>query len=260
MLRALQAGEISIEAAKKQLTQSQASRPQPPSASLAADGHLGDRYGLVLSTVHHLDELSLREWVVPEPGTDEMTIRVHASAVNFPDTMCVHGLYPTIPDYPFVPGFEVAASVARVGRRDASFREGDAVIALTGPRLGGHAAWVNVPLANVVHKPARLSFEDACSLPVAFSTVYYAFEKAGLAPGEHVLIQTATGGCGLVALQLAHLKGCICYGTSSREEKLAILTRLGVAHAINYKITEFDREIGRLTHNRGVNVPEYVVG
>ena len=128
------------------------------------------------------------------------------------------------------------------------------MIALTGPRLGGHAAWVNVPLANVVHKPARLSFEDACSLPVAFSTVYYAFEKGGLAPGEHVLIQTATGGCGLVALQLAHLKGCTCYGTSSREEKLAILTRLGVAHAINYKTTEFDREIRRLTHNRGVDV------
>ena len=253
VLRALKAGEISIEDAKKQLTQPQASRPTPAPASPAVDGNLGDRYGLVLSTVHHLDELSLREWMVPDPSADEMTIRVHASAVNFPDTMCVHGLYPTMPDYPFVPGFEVAGIVARVGRH-ASFREGDAVIALTGPCLGGHAAWVNVPLASVVHKPANISFEDACSLPVAFSTVYYAFEKGALVPGEHVLIQTATGGCGLVALQLAHLKGCICYGTSSREEKLAILKRLGVAHAINYKTTEFDQEIRRLTCNRGVDV------
>jgi threonine dehydrogenase-like Zn-dependent dehydrogenase len=113
---------------------------------------------------------------------------------------------------------------------------------------------VNVPLANVVHKPANVTFAEACSLPVAFSTVYYAFTRAGLAPGEHVLIQTATGGCGLVALQLAHLQGCVCYGTSSRTEKLSILNRLGVAQALNYKTTEFDREIRRLTYNRGVDV------
>jgi polyketide synthase PksN len=135
--------------------------------------------------------------MVPEPGADEMTIRVQASAMNSPDTMCVHGLYPTMPDYPFVPGFEVSGIIARIGRRYASFREGDAVIALRGPHLGGHAVWVNVPLTNVVHKPANISFADACSLWVAFSTVYYAFEKGALAPGEHVLIQTATGGCGL---------------------------------------------------------------
>jgi NADPH:quinone reductase-like Zn-dependent oxidoreductase len=261
VLRALKAGEISVDEAKKQLVRAHAhmtlqqatsSAPSPVSPTIGRD--LGEYYGLVLSTVHHLDELSLQEWVVPEPGADEMTIRVHASAINFPDTMCVHGLYPTMPDYPFVPGFEVAGVVARVGRREAGFREGDEVIALTGPRLGGHAAQVNVPLANVVHKPAHIAFEDACSLPVVFSTVYYAFAKAGLTAGEHVLIQTATGGCGLIALQLAHLQGCICYGTSSREDKLAILKRLGVAHAVNYKTTEFDREIRRLTNNRGVDV------
>ena len=172
VLRALKAGEISVEEAKQQLTRPQTSRPTSSPASLPADGDIVDHDGLVLSTVHRIDELALREWIVPEPGADELTIRVYASAVNFPDTMCVNGLYPTMPDDLFVPGFEVAGMVARVGRRASEFREDDAVIALTGPRLGGHAAWVNVPLANVVHKPAHLSFEDACSLPVAFSTVY----------------------------------------------------------------------------------------
>ena len=253
ILRALKAGELSLEEAKRQLMQ-QESSPMPPHPSPAADVDLGDHYGLVLSAVHHLDELALREWVVPEPSADEMTIQVQASAINFADTLCIRGLYPTMPDYPFVPGFEVAGIVAQVGRRDGGFREGDEVMALTGPRLGGHASRVNVPLANAVHKPANIAFEDACSLPVVFSTVYYAFSQGQLAPGEHVLIQTATGGCGLIALQLAHLQGCICYGTSSREEKLAILQRLGVAHAMNYKTTEFDREIRRLTHGRGVDV------
>ena len=67
VLRALKAGEIGVEDAKKQLTQPQESRPTPAPAPPAA-GHPGERYGLVLSTVHHLDELTLREWVVPEPG------------------------------------------------------------------------------------------------------------------------------------------------------------------------------------------------
>ena len=173
---------------------------------------LGDHYGLVLSTVHSLNEISLQQWIVPEPNHDEVTVQVKASAINFPDTMCVKGLYPTMPDYPFVPGFEVSGTVSRVGSQVSGINVGDEVIALTGNQMGGHASYVNVPMMNIVHKPENISFEEACSLPVVFGTVYYAFEIGKLAPQEHVLIQTATGGCGLIAIQLAHLKGCVCYG------------------------------------------------
>ena len=72
VLRALKAGEISVDEAKKQLTQ--APDPALSPASPATSRDLGEHYGLVLSTVHHLDELSWREWVVPEPGADEVTI------------------------------------------------------------------------------------------------------------------------------------------------------------------------------------------
>ena len=58
----------------------------------------GDDYGLVISTVHSINELSLRQWIVPEPQSNEVTIQVKASAINFPDVMCVKGLYPTMPD------------------------------------------------------------------------------------------------------------------------------------------------------------------
>src|SRR6201988_929982 len=63
VLRALKAGEISVEEGKQQLIQPQEGRPTSASTSPAADSHLGDHYGLVLSTVHHLDELTLREWL-----------------------------------------------------------------------------------------------------------------------------------------------------------------------------------------------------
>ena len=214
----------------------------------------GDNYGLVLSTVHSLNEIRLQEWVVTDPDPDEVTIRVRASAINFPDTMCIKGLYPTMPDYPFVPGFEVSGVVSKVGSQISEFHVGDEVIALTGKQMGGHAGYVNVCETRVIPKPENISFEEGCSLPVVFGTVYYAFELGKLATKEHVLIQTATGGCGLLAIQLARLKECVCYGTSSRPEKLDILKALEIPYVFNYKTSEFDQEIQRITHNRGVDV------
>ena len=208
----------------------------------------------MISKVHSLHELQLREWIVGDPRPDEVTIQVRASAINFPDTLCVKGLYPTMPDYPFVPGFEVSGVISKVGDEVTGMDVGDEVIALTGKQMGGHAGYVNVPMTHIIKKPITISFEDACSLPVVFGTVYYAFELGKLAPNEHVLIQTATGGCGLLAIQLAQLKECVCYGTSSRQEKLEILRTLGIPYVFNYKTSEFDQEIRRITHNRGVDI------
>ena len=214
----------------------------------------GDNYGLVISTVHSLNKLSFQQWVVPDPAPDEVTIQVKASAINFPDTMCIKGLYPTMPGYPFVPGFELSGIVSAIGSQISEFRVGDEVIALSGIQLGGHARYVNVPMTHAIIKPETISFEEACSLPVAYATVFYAFELGKLAPKEHVLIQTATGGCGLLAIQLAHLKECVCYGTSSRQAKLDILKALGIPYVFNYKTCEFDQEIRRITNKRGVDV------
>ncbi len=224
-----------------------------PEAPAAARLRTGASYGLVLSTVHSLDELSISSWEIPGPANDEVTIQVRASGINFPDTLCVHGLYPTMPEYPFVPGFELAGIVTHTGRDVTSVRVGDEVIATAGMQMGAHASEVNVPALNVIHKPSNLTFEEAAGLPVVFGTVGYAFELAHLAPGEHVLIQTATGGCGLAAMQLAALKGCVCYGTSSRPEKRQLLREIGVEHAIDYK-TDFHLEIRRITGGRGVDV------
>ncbi|MED1663365.1 SDR family NAD(P)-dependent oxidoreductase [Brevibacillus laterosporus] len=254
ILRALQAGKINSEDAKKMITRVTEASDSRHHSQLHKEVVVTKSRGLVLSTVHSLDELSLQPWVVPDPEKGEVTIHVKASAINFPDTMCVKGLYPTMPEYPFVPGFEVAGIVTKIANGVTDFQVGDEIIALTGKQLGGHATYVNVSVANAVRKPRNITFEEACSLPVVFSTVYHAFETGGLGSKEHVLIQTATGGCGLVAIQLANLKGCVCYGTSSKSEKLDILKRIGVSHAINYRTTEFDQEIKKMTNGSGIDV------
>ncbi|MCP4459324.1 MAG: zinc-binding dehydrogenase, partial [Cytophagales bacterium] len=214
----------------------------------------GDQYGFVLSkATSSLDALEFCPWMPPEPKPYEITIEVKASAINFPDTMCVRGLYPTMPEYPFVPGFEVSGIVSKVGNQVTQFQMGDPVIAMTGEVMGGHASFVNVPESNTVYKPANISFEDACCFPVVFGTVHYAFELGKLSFGESVLIQTATGGCGLMALQLAALRGAISYGTTSKEKKAEALRRLEVPYILDYR-SEFDQEIDEITKGRGVDV------
>lgn len=213
----------------------------------------GNATGLVVSTVQTLQDITVSPWQVNAPGAGEITLSVKASAVNFPDAMCVNGLYPTMPAYPFVPGFEVAGVVTDLGEGVSEFAIGDEVIALTGEAMGGHASVVNVPADNSVLKPSHITFEEACSLPVAFGIVYYAYALAQLQPNEKVLVQTATGGCGLLGIQLARLAGCEVLGTSSRAEKLAILRRLNVPHGINYKTEAFDQRIAAITNNQGVD-------
>ncbi|PSL48185.1 acyl transferase domain-containing protein [Chitinophaga niastensis] len=214
----------------------------------------GEYYGLVVDSVHTLNEVQLQQWPVQEPAPDEVIIAVKASAINFPDVMCVKGLYPTMPDYPFVPGFEVAGVITATGADVSGFVIGEEVVAITGKQLGGHAAYVNVPAANTVRKPVNVSFEEACSLPVVFGTVYTAFEIGALAKGEQVLIQTATGGCGLMAIQLANLKDCTIYGTAGKTAKLEVLQQLQVPYVMNYKTNAFDKEILDITKGRGVDV------
>ncbi|WP_268410861.1 MupA/Atu3671 family FMN-dependent luciferase-like monooxygenase [Alteromonas sp. a30] len=214
--------------------------------------------GLVISSVHTLDEIAIKPWQIGALKDDEITLEVKASAINFPDTMCVNGLYPTLPAYPFVPGFEVAGVITQVGAKVTKFNVGDAVIAITGENLGGHAQFVNVLATSAVRKPRNISFEQACSLPVVFGTVFCAFEMAKLQSSDSVLIQTATGGCGLMALQLANLIGCERFATTSKANKMQILAQLGVPHILNYqhKAGElpFDEQIAQITQGKGVDV------
>ncbi len=129
-------------------------------------------------------ELRLETVAPAEPGPEEIQIHVRAFALNFGDLLCLRGLYPTMPEYPFVPGFEVSGVVSKTGALVTEFAPGDEVIAVTGARLGGHARVVCVPADYVVRKPDSLDFESAAALPVAFLTAHAALEKGSYRAGR----------------------------------------------------------------------------
>ncbi|MDQ1350634.1 MAG: polyketide synthase PksL [Acidobacteriota bacterium] len=211
--------------------------------------------GLLIKGVGDIAGIGWSEIPVREPAEHEVRIRVKASALNFADILCVKGLYPTMPDYPFVAGFQAAGIVDWVGKNVNQYKPGDEVVAMMGANLGGHAEIVITPESLVQLKPAPISFEDMCGWPDAFVTAYYCLYEIGkLTDREHVLIQCAAGGVGLMAVQLAKLKNAVIYGTSSSPEKLAYLKTIGVDFTINYAEENVADRIKELSSGRGVDI------
>ncbi|AUM64933.1 polyketide synthase [Brevibacillus laterosporus] len=201
-----------------------------------------------------IDDIQIVESDILELKEDEVRISVRAFSLNFGDLLCLQGLYPTMPPYPFTPGFEASGVVVEVGSAVSTIRPGDEVVYCGGEQLAGQASLLTCKAAYVFPKPSSLSFEEACSLPVVSMTVIAAFRRAQVKKGEKILIQTATGGVGLIAVQLAKHYGADIYATASSEHKLEYVKQMGVSHAINYMESDFEQEISRLTNGKGVDV------
>lgn len=201
-----------------------------------------------------INDIVIRAIAPPEPDDHSVQILVKAASLNFGDLLSVKGLYPTMPPYPFVPGFEVAGIVIAIGSAVQRFHLGDEVFGLTGVSFGGHASIVNIPAGLLVKKPKNIDFAAASAIPVVFLTVYHALQIADLQPKEKILIQTAAGGVGLIAVQLAQLQGAEIYATAGSSRKLDYLHNLGVKNLINYQEQSFFEEIMRLTDGTGVDV------
>ena len=215
---------------------------------------------LLLDRPGDIDGIRLVSAPVPGPGANQVQIAVRAYALNFGDLLCVRGLYPHMPDYPFTPGFEVSGVVVAVGADVRNVRVGDEVIALADEAMGGQATLLTCDAWTAIAKPSALSFEQACALPAASLTMIDAFRKAQLRRGERILIQSAAGGTGLIAVQLAGHYGAEIYATAGSQGKLAYLADLGVEHRINYLEADFEKEIARLTDGRGIDVVINTVG
>ncbi|MCG8615749.1 MAG: polyketide synthase dehydratase domain-containing protein, partial [Desulfobacterales bacterium] len=260
ILAALKSGAISIEDAASEITKTRRQAQAHPKAGTPASADMclqsipGGYHKVIIERPGSIDDIKIVDARPQALAPHEVRIAVKAFSLNFADLLCTRGLYPNMPPYPFTPGLEVAGIVAGVGDAVQTFTPGDPVVAMSGTGMGGHATQVTCLSEQVFHKPESLSFEDACSLPVVAITMMVAFDKARLQWGERILIQTATGGTGLMAVQLAKYYGAEIYATAGSDHKLRYLERLDVPHRINYLETDFEAEIHRLTRGKGVDV------
>lgn len=197
---------------------------------------------------------------VPEPGADEVLVRIMAAGVNRPDIAQRKGVYPPPPGASDIPGLEIAGEVVALGANVDAFSIGDAVCALiTG---GGYAEYVAAPVVQVLPVPQGLTMRQAAGLPETFFTVWSnIFDRGRFAVGESVLIHGGSSGIGTTAIQLCKALGASAiYTTVGGYDKAAFCEDLGATTAINYKEQAFDEEIARLTGRAGVDIILDMVG
>ncbi|MDP6364049.1 MAG: alcohol dehydrogenase catalytic domain-containing protein, partial [Candidatus Poseidoniia archaeon] len=116
--------------------------------------------------------MQFEEAQTPAPGEGEVLVRVARAGINFADLLARMGLYPGVPKPPFVPGHEVAGTVAALGPAVAGLTVGDRVVA--GRSFGGYATHTIAPRATVTRLPDSVSFDAAAALPVNYLTAWLA--------------------------------------------------------------------------------------
>ncbi len=202
--------------------------------------------------------LGMARGPVPEPGADEVLIRVLVAGVNRPDVAQRAGSYPPPPGASPVIGLEVSGEVVAAGEAVTGYRVGDRVCALTNG--GGYAEYCVAPEAQTLRWPTGYDALRAAALPETYFTVWANLFMLGrLAAGESALVHGGTSGIGVTAIQLGCEFGATVYATAGSDAKVAACARLG-AVGINYRTQDFAAEIKRLTEGRGVDVVLDMVG
>lgn len=141
----------------------------------------------------------------PEPGSDQVLIRVRAAGVSFPEVLQTRGLYQLQPPLPFVPGSEVAGEIVSAPE-GSGLAPGDRVAALV--LLGGFAEHAVTQADLVFPLSDSLSFEQAAAIPLNYMTAHFALVARGrIADGESVLVHGAAGGVGTASIQVAKAFG-----------------------------------------------------
>ncbi|GAA4720361.1 polyketide synthase [Phytohabitans rumicis] len=227
------------------LLQSSVGAGQPAGAEIA--------HQVQATTPGTLDGMRLEPVPRRAPGPGEVEVRADYLALNYRDVLVSMDWYPSMPGRPAMILGECAGTVTRVGPGVAGLRPGDEVVAIS---LEAPAATYMCLNAHLVRRrPARLTAQEAASVPVGLVTAYQSLiHLAQLRPGERVLIHHATGGVGMAAVQLARWRGAEVYATAGSPEKRAMLRMMGVAHVSDSRSTEFADEIREATRGEGVDV------
>src|SRR5216110_85535 len=216
----------------------------------------------------------------PVPGPDDVVVRVRACGVNHVDMLLLDGRFPPPEGLPHVNGCEVTGTLESVGAAVTGLAPGARVVVFPGfacgiceyclrgertvcvrygylgaHRDGGYAELVKAPAANILSLPDAISFEAGAALPMAMLTAWHALvARAGLGPGQTVLVQAAGSGVGSAAIQIARLAGARVITTVGSDDKIAFARALGAEEVVNYRTQDFVEATKQWTKRRGVDV------
>jgi alcohol dehydrogenase len=210
------------------------------------------------------DRLDYGVTAVPEPPPGWMRVRVLACALNMLDVFVRRGMPGVHLDLPHIPGGDIVGVIDKLGDGATAPAPGTQVLvdpsvnrkALGEDLPGGLADYVIAPAENAI--PLDAPAVDApryAALPIAYGTARRMLvSRAGVAPGETIVVLGAAGGVGVACVQLGKQLGARVIACSSSAVKLEQLGRLGADDLVNSAGGEFGSQVWNLTGRQGADV------
>ncbi len=201
------------------------------------------------------DVLKLTEISKPQPKTNEICVKIHATTVTAADYRVRSFSVPAAAWLPArlvlgitkpknsVLGVELSGTVESVGESVTRFKTGDQVFAATLQKFGGYAEYICLPENGpVTIKNKSISFEEAAAIPIGARTALHYLKKAKLAPGKRILVYGASGSVGTYAVQLAKYFGATVTGVCSHSN-FDLVKSIGADNVIDYKSNDFEKQL-----------------
>ncbi|MEP6586888.1 MAG: NADPH:quinone reductase [Candidatus Udaeobacter sp.] len=198
--------------------------------------------------------LRLEEAPMPQPGLDQVLVRMHAIGINPVETYIRAGTYPRLPELPYTPGNDGAGVVEQVGSDVTEFKPGDRVYT-AGSISGTYAEFTLCKKEQVHPLPANVSFAQGAAMGTPYATAYRGLlQRADAKPGETVLVHGASGGVGTAAVQLARARGLRVFGTAGSEDGINLTRQQGAHEVFDHRAPDHFDKIMNATGGHGVDV------
>jgi NADPH:quinone reductase-like Zn-dependent oxidoreductase len=232
-------------------------------------------------------KLELRQLPDPEPGPDEVVVRVEACGLNYIDLWLEEAGLPIPVPLPRTPGGEIAGQVLEIGTNVKDWKVGDPVAIQSNlfcgecefcqrgeeslclhsellgvQRDGGFAEKVVVPARSLVRLPEEVDFESSAALTLAGSTAMHMLtSRTEIHKDDWVLVVAGASGVGSAAIQIARQLDARVISTGSSGAKRSLALRLGAEFALDSNDPNWPAEVRKITERRGVDlVVEHVGG
>jgi NADPH2:quinone reductase len=197
---------------------------------------------------------------VPEPGPGQVQVAVGAAGVNFADALACDGTYQDAVPPPFTPGIDMAGTVTATGD-GATVAVGTRVV---GAAAAPHGSWGHVAVANASDVFAigdRVSDVTAVAAHVVFQTAWVALHhRAGVKPGDTVVVQAAAGATGSAAVQVAAAAGATVIAVAGGADKVAAAMAAGAHHGLDHQRDDVVAAVAEITGGAGADIAYDPVG
>jgi NADPH2:quinone reductase len=193
----------------------------------------------------------------PKPGPGEVLVEARAIGVCWPEVLVRRGTYAWMPPLPAIPGIEMSGVIAEVGANVTTLRVGQPVWVSARElphRAGCYAQYIAVGEHVPYVLPPGADFDGAAAL-ANYQVAYHLLHSATRGfQHESVLVQTAAGGVGSAAVQLARAAGKRVIAVAGSDEKCAFALAQGAAIAINYRRGDVKAQVAAATGGAGVDL------